>query len=179
MSTTMLEMLLQFKGKELLTEAEAPAANSQAERTLFTGKKQAKKTLNATSTPKVDGPIIAREVTLAGPLTIDFSAALALTLPGAASRTVDVTGKRLKAFFLRCAVGNNAAGVTIAPGAANPYPVFGAARTIVLGKGRIECGGFDAIESDLPTVAVGARTIDITPGAAGDILYYEFHFGTP
>lgn len=179
MSTTMLEMLLQLKGKELLTEAEAPAANSQAERTLFTGKQGAKKTLHSTSTPKVDTPIIARQVTLAGPITIDLTAALALTLPGAASRTVDVSGKRLKAFFFRCAVGNNAAGVTIAPGAANPYPPFGASKSVVLGKGRIECGGFDGVESDLPTVAAGARTIDITPGAAGDILYYEFHFGTP
>jgi hypothetical protein len=179
MSTTSLEVQLKLLGKEEFSDVEAPAANNAQQRMLFTGRQGVRKEFGPATLPKVDAPIVAREITLAGALTLDLTAILSLALPGAATRTLDQTGKKLKWFFFRAAIGNNAAGITIAPGAANPYPIFGAAKPIIVTRGRIEAGGFDSIESDLPTVAAGVKNIDLTPGAAGDILYVEFHFGAP
>lgn len=179
MSTTALEVQLKLLGKETFTDTEAPAANNEQQRILFTGRQGLKKEFSPTSVPKVDAPIVAREITLAGATTLDFTAILSLALPGTATRTLDQTGKKLKWFFFRAAIGNNVTGILIAPGSANPYPIFGTGNAVRLTRGRIEAGGFDAIESDLPTVAAGAKNVDITPGAANDVLYFEFHFGAP
>lgn len=178
MSTTTLEVKLQLKTIEVLSATEAPAAPTEVQRKLTTGAKALDKTFSATTLPKVDQPPIARELTLAAATTINLAAALALAMPGGATRTLNMTGFRLKWFLFKAAAANNAAGITIAPGASNPYPIFGAAKSIILGPGRYECGGFDGIESDLPVVAGAVKEIDITPGAAGDVLYLELLFGT-
>lgn len=178
MSTTKATLTLKFLSQEILTEAEAPAANNEQQRTLNTGKQALSSVLDSTTTPKLDKPIIAREITLpAGVTTIDLTAAAAFVFPAGGTRTFDFTGAKLRAWYFRAATTNNAAGITIAAGAANPYPLFGTGKSIIIGPGRVECGTFAGVNGDLPAVAAGVKTIDIT-AANNDKLYMELLFGT-
>lgn len=179
MSTTSAAITVKLLAKEVLEAAEALAANNQQQRTLTTGLQSWVAELDADSTPKLDQPVVAHQITLTTSVvtTIDLTAVQALVLPTGVARLVDLTGAKLKAFFLRAGNDNDAAGVTIEPGSSNPYPIFGTGNTIVLGPGRIEAGGFDGIESDLAAVAGGAKEIDIS-GTTGDTLYFELLFGT-
>lgn len=180
MSSTSLDLSFRCTGREVFTAAEAPAAGTEQQRTLQTGTNGFSKTLNGSSTPKLDQPLISREITLGGATTLDLAAIAALALPSAATRTVDLTGKKLKAVLLRSKSTNNAAGINIAPGAANPYPMFGAGNDITLYPDAELMMAFRATEppAGIPAVAAGAKEIDLTPGAAGDVLYIELYFGT-
>lgn len=180
MSTTEAELSLLLLGKEILTPAEAPAAETQSQRTMRTGGKGINKAqLNSTSTPKLDKPIIAFELTLTNgaPTTIDLTAVQGLVMPTGLTRTIDLSGAKLKAWLFETPAANVGT-VTIAPGAANPYPLYGASKDLILPKSFVLASGFKAAESSLAAVAGGAKTLTFSTSNTGDKLYVELWAGT-
>ena len=78
---------------------------------------------SATTTPDVE-QVINESRTLTGTSeTFDLTAA---KLARDVGQSIDLTGKKLIAFKIRAATGNNAAGLVVKQGAANPYFVWGA-----------------------------------------------------
>lgn len=179
MSSTSASVSVQLSAQEEFTLAEQPYATQANDRTLRTGGLNLSTTLNGTSVPKVDKPPIYQKVTIpgGGSLTVDLTAAPGLSSPVAASRAVDLTGGKLKHYQLRAAGTNNASGVTVAPGGSDPYPLFGTAKSIIMGPGRLEAGGFNGVESDLPAVSATVKNITFT-GASGDVVEILMLFGT-
>jgi len=173
----LLEVAMRFNAREVFTEAEAPAAASEEQRTLRAGAHSLSKTLGATSTPKVDKAPISRTITLTTgvPVTIDLTAAAALVLPGGATRTVDYTGAKVKAWLIRTKK-ENVGNVTIG-GAASPYELFGPAVSLVLGKDAQIAMAFRETESSLAAVAGGAKNLQFA-GTTGDVVYFDAILGT-
>lgn len=178
MSATYLDIALRLNGREVLTTSEAPSAASEAQRTMAVGNRNYAAALHATSTPKLDKPPVSLVLTLSAPTTINLAAIAGLALPGTATRTLDLTGARPKAFLFRAGPTNHAAGITIEEGAAQPYPLFGAGNVFVLLPGMVVAVGFAAVESTLPAVAAGVRNILFTGGAVTDVLYWDLYTGT-
>lgn len=181
MSTTTASINIQMSASEELTTAEQPNATSAAERTLKCNALNYNASLSANSTPKVDiSPIYRRCATGATALfTIDLTAAPGLKSPDSVTRSIDLTGKKLKHLMIKAGSANNAAGYLIAPGSANPYPLFGTAKSILLLPGEeiaLACGA--GVESQKAAVAAGVKNIDLTPGGTGDILEIAMAFGT-
>lgn len=177
MSTVAVDMAFRLAGREVFTSAEAPAAANEENRTLRVGAHNVTKALGATTTPAVTGPPISRAITLGGSAeTIDLTAAAVLALPAGAARTYDYTGKKVVAFLIRTHADNNAAGVNIAPGASNPYPLFGTGNDITLFPDSELQFGTLASAAKLPAVSGTVKNIDIT-GTAGDIVYVDMYLG--
>lgn len=176
MSSHYLVISLQANGREVFTAAEAPAAGSEAGRTLKCGQNNFSVSLGPTTTPAITGPPISRKLTLVGSDTINLTAAAVLALPGSATRTFDFTGKKLVRVVLR-ADDENADPIVITEGASNPYPLFGAAGSVELQPGEDLTKGFRSVASSLPAVAALVCEIDIT-GTAADILYIDLYLGT-
>jgi hypothetical protein len=178
MSSHYLDISLRANGREVFTAAEAPAAASEAARTLKCGQNNFSVTHGPATTPAITGPPISRKITLAGSIeTIDLTAAEVLALPSAAARTFDFTGKKVVAVVLR-AGDANAAVITVAPGATNPYPLFGAGNTIEVPKGMaLALGCKGSVAAQLPPVAAAVKDIDID-GTSGDILYIDLYLGS-
>lgn len=180
MSTTEAELSVLFLGKELLTEAESPNAQTQSQRTMRTGGKGIDKVqLSSSSTPKVDKPIVAFELTLnsGSPTTIDLTAVAGLTLPLGLTRNVDLTGAKICAWLFATPSGN-AGTVTIAPGASNPYPLYGASKDIILPRGLVSAAGFKAVASSFAAVSGTAKTLTFSCTNTGDKVYVELWSGT-
>jgi hypothetical protein len=178
MSSTYLDLAFRVSGREVFTAAEAPAAASESERTLRCGQHNLSRTYGPTTVPAITGPPVSRTITLgSGITTIDLTNAAVLALPGNATRTFDFVAKRVVGFILRTATTNNSAGVNIAPGAANPYPLFGAGNDITLLPGSRLQFGFDGIASGLPAVSGTAKSIDLT-GTSGDVVYVDLYLGS-
>jgi hypothetical protein len=177
-STVAVDLAFRLSGREVFTTAEAPSAANEENRTLRVGNHNVNKALGATTTPAVTGPPISRAITLTSAVItqIDLTAAAVLSLPAAATRTYDFTAKKVVAFLIRTAAANNAAGVNIAPGAANPYPLFGTANDITLLPDSEIQFGFLATASALPAVSGTVKNIDIT-GTTGDIVYIDMYLG--
>ena len=177
MSSTFLETTLRFNAREVFTAAEAPAAATEEHRTLRAGAHSLSKTYGLTTIPKVDKPPISRTITLTTgvPVTIDLTAAAALVLPNGATRNVDYTGAKVKAWLIRTKK-ENAANVTIG-GGANPYELFGAAVSLVLGKDAELVMAFRETESNLAAVAAGAKNLRLD-GTTGDVVYVDLILGT-
>lgn len=180
MSNTTVTVAQTMTASEEFTTAEQPNATSAADRTLKCNSLNLSTTLSSTTTPKVDKPPVYRKITAPDTsiITVDLTAAPCLKTPDSASRAVDMTGAKLTHLQLRAGVGNNATGILIAPGAANPYPLLGTAKSIFLKPGQVLSLGYNAIASNLPAVSATVKNIDITPAAAGDILEIEMALGT-
>lgn len=180
MSTSYVTVAQQMTMSEVLTTTEQPNSTSEADRTLKCNSLNQNATLGAASTPKVDKPPIYRKIVAPSTaiITVDLTAAPGLKSPDSVTRDVDLTGAKLKHLVLRAGSGNNVAGILIAPGAANPYPLFGAAKSILLLPGEEVVLAYNAVESQKPAVAAGVKNIDITPAATNDVLEIGMAFGT-
>jgi hypothetical protein len=179
MSTTEGQITLLLDGTESLTTAESPGATAQQRQLRTGGKGLNRVTLTSASTPKLDKPLIAFLITgnSGSPTTIDLTAVQAMANPIGSTRLKDLTGAKIKAFLFETDAANVGT-VTIAPGGSNPYPLYGAAKDIILGPGRVEASAFKGIESNLAAVAAGAKTITFTFGTTGDKIYVELWPGT-
>lgn len=181
MSDSYVDIGLRMNGREIFTAAEAPAAASEQQRTLLGGRHAFSKTLGPTTTPALSEPLVSQEITIpgGGSVTLDLTAIAALALPGSATRTVDLTGAKLKALLIRTHADNDDAGVNIAPGASNPYPMFGTGNDITLYPDSQLCLAFRATEppAGIPAVAGAVKTLDIT-GTEDDVVWIELYFGT-
>lgn len=144
--------------REALAAADLPTANSAGSRTVTHD-------LWNYSLPAdtVIDYIVAYQVALAGASeTIDLTAA-----PQAAGQSaVDLTGKKVIAVLLY-ADSANAADITIGPGAADPYNLFGASNELDLHKGDY----LALVAPGLGNAAVAAAVKDIkVAGTVGDKL---------
>lgn len=176
MSSTYLDLSLRANGREVFTTVEHPSS-SEAARTLKNGQNNVSKTLGPSTTPAIEKSPISRTLTIAGGgTTIDLTAAAVLALPSSATRTADMTGKKLIAAVFR-GDDDNAAVVNVAPGASNGYAMFGAGNDIDVKPGETIVKFFSAVASSCPAVAGGAKNIDIA-GTNGDVLYFDLYFGT-
>jgi len=175
MSTPQVNVAINFAGQEQFSAAEGIAGGNAGQRTLYTGSKALEALLNATSTPKVDKSPLVTEITLgAGITTIDLTAAPGLVLPFGTTRNIDFTGAKLVAFLFE---GTGVGAVNVAPGASNPYALFGTGNDIDVSLGQIVCGVFRGVATTLPAVSGSVKTIDLS-GGSGRKLYLELYFGT-
>lgn len=176
MSTTTVDMAIRMNAKEVFTASEAPYAASDAQRTLSLSGLAVSGTLGSGSTPRVDQPPVYKKISAAGTTTIDLTAAPCIAAPGTATRAVDMTGKKLKAVLIKCAAAN-AGNVTVAFGAANPYPLFGASKDVILGPGEVLALGYSGKETHLPAVSGAVKNIDVTTTGT-DVVEVELLMGT-
>ncbi len=179
MSSTYLDLAFRASGREVFSTAEAPAAPSEEGRTLRAQRHNRQKTFSGSSEPPLDKPLVSQEITIGGGIaTIDLAAITALALPSGATRTVDLTTAKLVALVLR-ADDENEAAVTVAPGASDPYPLFGAGNEIEIPPGmQIQAGYAGDVASGHPAVSATVKDIDIS-GTSGDVLYLDLYFGVP
>lgn len=106
---------------------------------------------------------------VAAAATIDLTA-----LAGGLQGDIDASGLKVqRCRFRSVSVGNSA--FTISPGAANPYPLFGAANDMVIAAGNTEVleMGFNGTLAD---VAAGAKQIDIA-GTGTEQIHCELLLG--
>lgn len=176
MSSTFLEVGMRFNPREVFTAAEAPAAASEEQRTLFAGAHSHAKTYGSSTTPKVDKPPLSQKITLTTgvPFDLDLTAAPALVLPGGSTRTFDYTGAKVKAFLLRTLAANT--GTVTIGGGANPYLLLGAV-SFVMGIDDQLIRAFRETESNLAAVAGGAKILRFA-GTTGDFIYVDLILGT-
>lgn len=164
--------VLQQIGTEIRTTTDIPTATNDDDRTVRHNQFNATGNLSANTTPVVD-TIAYDAITLgAGITTVDLTAAE--TVNG----TEDLTGKKLVGFIVE-AHEDNTGVVTVAFGAANPYPLFGTSNKITLNPGEtlaktIRTGSANAN----PAVAAGVKDIDISSTFATDVLNIQLIFGT-
>ena len=168
MSSISVDLGMRMNAKEVFTAGELPIAASEAERTLKLNVLAHSTTLNGSSTPKVDKPPVYKKISAAGTTTIDLTAAPAIVAPGSSTRSVDMSGAKVKGYLIRCGEAN-AGLVTIAPGASNPYPLFGTGNEIDLGAGAVIAQTFDGVESNLPAVAALVKEIDVTTTGTDEV----------
>jgi hypothetical protein len=136
---------------------------------------QLNKILDGSTTPIAD-TVVDLSFTLAGASTTkDLTAA-----PDAKdiADTVDLTGKKLVAILIVAASDNNAAGVTVVPGAVNGYDILGAAADrLTIYPGQTVCLFQLGATSSWDAVGAADKTIDFT-GTLGDELDILAVFGT-
>ena len=177
MSTPRVDVNVSIQGREVFTVAEVPGAASEAARTLTTGAASVSDTHNATSTPKVDKPPVSLYLTMTGSaVQIDLTAAAGLAVPYGATRTLDLTGAKVVDFIITCP-STNVGNVNVAPGAANPYPLFGTGNDIDVGPGRTVALAQKVVATNLPAVSGTVKRIDVT-GTSGDKVYVDLYLGT-
>jgi hypothetical protein len=176
MSNTSLVVNLALNGQEAFTAAEAPTGATVASRTVQVTGSNVSATLDSTTTPKVEISPVIRRITISGTTTIDLTAAAGLSLPVAASRTIDATGKKLVAWSISCPI-TNAGVVNVAPGASNGYALFGSGNDIDISPGETVKGVINGVASGKPAVSASAKNIDIT-GTNNDVVLIELYFGT-
>lgn len=174
MSTSTAAVRMQATIREILTALEAPQATNEAGRTLEHGAYNLSRTLSASSTPALESPPSAQDITItAGTTTLDLTA---LKLARDNGTTYDYTGKKVIGAIFKTDP-DNAGAVTIAPGSSNPYPLFGATNEKDIGPGRMDMFFFDEVGSNLAAVSGSAKTIDIT-GTEDDVVTVVLLFGT-
>lgn len=175
MSTKAVQALVALTVTETLSAAESPASTSAGNARKFDNY-NAVVALNATSTPKADGPVLDLSTTIAaGPTPTDFDLTAA---PQArdVSETTDATAKKLVALKIRTAKTNNAAGMTIGPEGANGYDLFGAGIILTLYPGTELLFIYNAASTLHAAVAAGDKDIRIS-GAAADHMDVLAQFG--
>lgn len=119
---------------------------------------------NAGSTPAVSAHAASQQALTAGAATIDLTA-----LTGANGVSVDMTGKKIE-FVKLIAAADNGAAITVEPGAANGYNLFGASFAIVLQPGQEITV---KLAEGAPDVGATAKEIDLS-GTGDDSLSYVF-----
>ena len=158
-------------GVEILDAADALSSIGTKGRTLKTGGYALTQTFDADTQPSVDAPAVVGEITISGTTTVDFTAA-----PHLVDRSSDLTGMKCIGGILYPPATNTGA-VTVAPGAANPYPLFGTGNSIELQPGQAVAWQTEqGISPNLPRVTSTVKNIDVT-GTSDDVLKYELHFG--
>lgn len=176
MSNVSIVANLALSGQEVFDVTEAPSGGSQAARTLTITGRDVSTTLDSTTTPKVEISPIVRKVTISGTTTIDLTAAAGVSLPAAASRSIDASAKKLVAARLSCPT-TNVGAVNVAPGASNPYPLFGTGNDVDIKPGETVVKIVSGVASSYPAVSGTVKTLDIT-GTTNDVLFVELYFGT-
>ena len=180
MSTTNGNFSISVQANEVFTAAEYPGGANESARTLKASQ-TLNSQLNATSTPVVDSPpkglplasTSFTVVRLSATGTIDLTAVQGLSAPAAATRTLDLTGKKVKGLSFKAGAAN-AAAVNVAPGGGNPYPLFGTANDIDIGPGGMVVLAFDGVVSNLPAVSASVKNITVTISGSGtlDIILF-------
>lgn len=169
MSSKTVEVSLSFTSVEILTALEAPSAKTDSERTIRQSAMATKLTLNGTSLPAVTQPASVQTLTMTGSaVQVDLTALAGLAMPPTATRTLDLTGAKIIAFHFRPR-SSNVGAITVAPGAATPYPLFGTAHPITLQPGQEIGCAFSGVASTLPAVSPTVKRIDFT-GTMGDLI---------
>lgn len=158
MSSTNATISIQLQANETFTAVEVASGSNESDRTMKSVVKLAS-TLTSTTTPSITKPPVYKS--LAATATIDLTAVQAAAMPNSATRSVDMTGAKVVGVILKAGAAN-AAAVNIAPGASNPYPLFGTANDIDLKPGMVVAFGFNAVASGLPAVSSTVKTIDVT-----------------
>jgi len=179
LSTTTGRISLNLAGVEQLDATEYPGASADARKMKTGGKGLDRVDLSSTSVPKLDKPIAAFTITgtSGAPTTIDLTAVQGLAIPLGSSRTIDLTGAKLKAWLFETDAANVGT-VRIEEGAANPYQIWGSGAYQILGASRVVAGAFKSAESSLAAVAAGAKTLKFTFTNTGDKIYVELWPGT-
>lgn len=158
MSTTNATIALQMLANEVFDTTEVPAGASEAARTMKINQMSLSLSLNSSSTPAVDKPPIYRK--LSTTTTLDLTAVQAASIPSTATRSVDMTGKKVVGVALKAGA-SNAAAVNVAPGGTNPYPLFGSGNDIDIGPGETLIKAFSAA-TNLPAVSSTVKDVTIT-----------------
>lgn len=176
MSNVSIVANLALSGQEVFDATEAPSGGSQAARTLTITGRDVSTTLDSTTTPKVEISPIVRKVTISGTTTIDLTSAAGVSLPATAARSIDASAKKLVAVRLSCPT-TNVGAVNVAPGASNPYPLFGTGNDVDIKPGQTLIALISGVASSYPAVSGTVKTLDIT-GTTNDVLHVEMYFGT-
>lgn len=162
---------------ETIAAASSPASpadgNSNARR--YSEYNQTNKVLSGSTTPKADTVVDLSRTLAAVGETQDLTAA---PLASNVATTVDLTGKKLVGLQIHAKSTNNAAGVTLEPGASNGYAFLGAAAyglTLFPGM-TVELFQLGAA-AGLAAVAAGAKNLDFA-GTVADELEILALFGT-
>lgn len=158
MSSTNATVSIQVLASEVFTASEVASGANEADRTIKSTVKLAA-TLTSTTTPSVTKPPVYKS--LAATATIDLTAVQAAAMPNSATRSVDMTGAKVVGAVLKAGAAN-ASAVNIAPGASNPYPLFGTANDIDLKPGMVVAIGLNGVASQLPAVSSTVKNIDVT-----------------
>ena len=160
---------------EVLAAADVPGAQSATQRTVTHDDWNYSTSLhNDSGGPTTPAPVrcLSTTITLSGASeTLDLTAA---PTTGAADAGEDLSGKKLMYVQLTTHADNNAAGLTIGPGAANGYELFGCAAGDVL-MYPDEYMAKLTLGSHLDDVAAADCEIDFA-GTAGDICYVKMVF---
>ncbi len=122
--------------------------------------------LNSASTPAVTKSAYHDYAFTAGAVTIDLTA-----LADAVNVAFSGTGLKVQTVIIKNPTGNGA--ITLVPGAANPYNLFGAAFKIIIPAGSW-VGAY--MPEGTPDVAGGAKNIDVT-GTGTETFYIGFTLG--
>lgn len=111
---------------------------------------------SATTTPPVTHASYQSLALAGGTRDIDLTA-----LPNAVNVPQDCTGKKVQTILIKNPAGNDA--ITISPGGANPYPLFGTGNSVVVpGHATIDTFLAMVVPEGLPDVAAGAKIITVT-----------------
>jgi len=158
--TVTLSAVLQMTAKEILAAADLPSANSEADRTWNHNGLNHSDNYSGSSTVSID-QIVPIDIDLTGsPITVDLTNA-----PKTGGRTAeDHTGLKVIGLLLNAPTGN-AGAVSMAPGASNPYPLFGTAKDIEIAPGRVLA--FMEQTVGLAAVSSSVKSIDFD-GTNGD-----------
>lgn len=128
--------------------------------------------LNGTTTAKVDA-VAFGELETDGADTIDLTA-----VQTALDAAADMTGKKVVAAIFRCP-STNADPINIAPGASNPYLLFGSGNDVTIPPGMVVAlAPEEDVASPFAAVSGSAKTLDVT-GTATDVLKFQILLGTP
>lgn len=164
-----------FTVTESFSSSDAPASANGGSTRQYSAYNKLEQLLNASTTPLVDTVVDLSRTLAAASETQDLTAA-----PEAqnVNDTVDLTGKKLIALIIVASASNNAAGLTIDPGATNGYNFLGdAAYGLKLWPGSVHefwqlgaAAGVDAVGSS-------AKNLDFA-GTVGDVVSILALFGT-
>ncbi len=179
MSAHKLGVIAGLSPTEIFTAVEMPQASTESERTIKTTGTKLQADLDDTSSnPKIEKPVYNQQITLAGASqTLDLTALPVAAMPPAATRTVDMTGKRLIACFFHAAAANDSGGMTLKAAAANGYDLFGNGKEYLILPGEVVCAFFYQQPSARDPVAGADKDIDIA-GTIGDVIDVVLAFGT-
>jgi hypothetical protein len=165
-----LTYTLNMTGAEVLDTTDVPSGNATSDRQLTHNALNTSGQLSSSTSPDVEFAVT-QEITISGTTTIDLTAA-----PKSASRTQDLTGKKLVSMIIE-ADANNSGNTTVAPGSANPYPLFGSGNSILVLPGEtigktIRSG----TATNHPAVSGTVKNIDVS-GTASDVVKILMYFG--
>lgn len=177
MSKTNITVQMLATVTETFSAEEQPSSPNESSRKLTVDSLNFQQSLNENSVPKVDKPPVYKRIVIGGgATTINLRAAPCLVSPASVVREVDMNLAKVKVVQIKTPP-TNANPITIAPGGANPYPLFGAGKDIVVGPGRIETFCFAGTESNLPAVGDTVKNIDIS-GTLNDVVEIMIGLGT-